>query len=75
MTSTLFIENVSGVCSISDIEKKFLPFGEIFDIRIATSPKVCQSQQYGFVEYKFIRSAQKAFSSLNGNDLCGFTMR
>ena len=75
MATTIFVEDISGICSISDIEKEFSPFGEICDIRITTSPKAGQTQQYGFVEYKTIEFAQSALVALNGKELCGVPMR
>ncbi len=75
MSTTIFVGNISGVSSILDIEKAFLPFGEISDIRISTSPQSGQSQQHCFVEYKNVESAQRALMSLNGSELCGVPMR
>ncbi len=75
MSSTIFIGDIPSFCSSADIVKEFLPFGEISDVRITTSPKVGQNMHYGFVEFKSVEPAQKALTSLNGKHLCGVPMR
>lgn len=75
MSCTIFIGDIPAHCSVSDIVLLFLPFGEIFDVRITTSPKNGLNLHYGFVEYKLIESAQKALAALNGKNLSGIAMR
>ncbi len=75
MSFTLFIGDLSSVCTIDDIEREFSPFGEIVDIRITIDPQTGQSLLYGFVEYNNEVSANDALTALNGKVLSGRSMR
>jgi RNA recognition motif-containing protein len=74
MSTTLYLGDLSSVCTVADLEKEFLPFGALHDIRIATDPITGQTL-YGFVDFKCKKSALRACGALNGKFVCGRSMR
>ena len=73
--STLFLGDLSSVCTEEDIEKVFSPYGKIRHIRIQRSPGSCSSLGYGFVRMGNPVEAQRAKDELNGYLLCGRKIR
>lgn len=73
--ATLFLGDLSSVCSEEDIEKVFIPYGKIRHIRIQRSPSSCSSLGYGFIRMGNPAEAMRAKEDLDGFLLCGRKIR
>ena len=73
--ATLFLGDLSSVCTEEDIEKVFLPYGKIRHIRIQRSPTSCSSLGYGFIRMGNPMEAMRAKEELDGFLLCGRKIR
>lgn len=73
--STLFLGDLSSVCTEDDIEKVFAPYGKIRHIRIQRSPGSFSSLGYGFIRMGSQIEAMQAKEELNGILICGRKVR
>ena len=73
--TTLFVGDLSSVCSEEDLEQAFSVHGQVQQVRIQRNRITMASMAYGFVRMTTPAEASAAQVALDGTLLCGRKMR
>ncbi|MGH8925667.1 MAG: RNA recognition motif domain-containing protein [Acidimicrobiia bacterium] len=68
MSTNLYVGNLTFQTDKPELESLFAQFGEVADAHIITDRETGRSRGFAFVEMASAEAAQKAISSLDGQD-------
>lgn len=75
LTPSLYVGNLSRQVTQPLLYEIFSALGEVASAKIITDKLTGESQGYGFVDYRYIHSAEAAMNSLNGRSVYGQEMK
>lgn len=71
MSTNIYVGNLSFDTSNGRLQGLFSEFGEVVDAQVIMDRDTGRSRGFGFVEMKSSEEANKAISSLNGQEVDG----
>ncbi len=71
MSANIYVGNLSFDTSTDRLESLFAEYGEVADAQVITDRDTGRSRGFGFVEMENAEAANKAISSLNGQEVDG----
>ena len=71
MSTNIYVGNLSFDTSNGRLQGLFSEFGEVVDAQVIMDRETGRSRGFGFVEMKSSEEANKAISSLNGQEVDG----
>ncbi|MGD9680626.1 MAG: RNA recognition motif domain-containing protein [Candidatus Obscuribacterales bacterium] len=75
MQTKLFVQNLTALCSVEELQELFAQYGEVKSARIPTDPRSGSSRGFGFVDMMTQRAARAALECLNKKKYNGKILR
>lgn len=72
---SLFLGDLSYFCTENDLQQMFGHYRDIVDIRIIRNKATKKSLSYGFIDFSNANSAAQAMQEMNGQIICGRTVK
>ena len=66
MNTKVYVDNMTGVTTESDLRDLFAPFGNVAEVNVATDRTSGRSRGFGFVTMATPEGARSAIQALNG---------
>ncbi|MBK9144027.1 MAG: RNA-binding protein [Candidatus Melainabacteria bacterium] len=75
MQTKLFVQNLTDLCSVEELQELFAQYGEVKSARIPTDSRSGISRGFGFVEMMTQGAARAALDCLNRKNYNGKVLR
>eukprot|EP00002_Diphylleia_rotans_P016718 TRINITY_DN324_c0_g1_i23.p1 TRINITY_DN324_c0_g1~~TRINITY_DN324_c0_g1_i23.p1 ORF type:complete len:203 (+),score=19.26 TRINITY_DN324_c0_g1_i23:61-669(+) len=74
-TTAIYVGNLAYKTSRRGLEDAFKSFGKLRSAMVGINRRTGESKGFGFIDFEDRRDAEEAFSSMNGKDLDGRSLR